>query len=343
MSDNVRNFIVGIVTIIALTGLGGLLMMLGELDSLLRTRYAVTMNTNIAAGLRVGSPVELNGVPVGSVSEISLTLEKPEYPVRVVMMIDDRFDIPMDIVPRVEQSLIGGTTILQLRTPQRDAGTPFTVMAKDGKASLTAFQRTLIEQIMAELDARTQGLTDSLASFNRLTETYIALGENLNDLVRRQDGDAIAQGETPNLHAAVARLNVVLERAASVVTRADEWLADEELRLSLHETLAGARRMIDTAAATFEQFTSTAVKLEADAGDMMLRLVPVADELAATLEEVRRLTRLASEGRGTVAQLLNNPDLYNALTDAAIRLERALIEAQLLMQKINAEGLPLRF
>jgi hypothetical protein len=71
--------------------------------------------------------------------------------------------------------------------------------------------------------------------------------------------------------------------------------------------------------------------------------MPVADSLSATLEDVRRLTRLASEGQGTVAQMLNNPDLYNSMTDAAQRLERALTEAQLLIEKYKAEGVPIHF
>jgi hypothetical protein len=44
-----------------------------------------------------------------------------------------------------------------------------------------------------------------------------------------------------------------------------------------------------------------------------------------------------------MAQLLNNPDLYNSMNDAAVRLERALTEAQLLIEKFKAEGVPVRF
>ena len=41
--------------------------------------------------------------------------------------------------------------------------------------------------------------------------------------------------------------------------------------------------------------------------------------------------------------MLNSPDLYLSLPDAAIRLERALTDLQLLVQKIRAEGLPIDF
>ena len=76
---------------------------------------------------------------------------------------------------------------------------------------------------------------------------------------------------------------------------------------------------------------------------MVQRLLPVADELAVTLEEIRRLTTLATEGEGTVALLLNNPDLYLSLDDAATQLDEALREVRLFIQKVKAEGLPINY
>ena len=50
----------------------------------------------------------------------------------------------------------------------------------------------------------------------------------------------------------------------------------------------------------------------------------------------------ASEGNGTVGMLLNNPDLYNSLTEAAVRLQRVLEEVQLLIEKLKAEGVQIK-
>ena len=67
------------------------------------------------------------------------------------------------------------------------------------------------------------------------------------------------------------------------------------------------------------------------------------DALGATLEEVRRVAKLASEGQGTAGQLLNNPDLYNSLNDAAVRLNRTLTDLQVLIQQLRAEGFIIQF
>ncbi len=79
MKEGVRNFVVGLTTIGSLVGLAVLLLLFGELDSLIRPRYALTINTNHAVGLRPGSSVELNGVPVGVVDSIRVRVETP-YP-----------------------------------------------------------------------------------------------------------------------------------------------------------------------------------------------------------------------------------------------------------------------
>ena len=72
-------------------------------------------------------------------------------------------------------------------------------------------------------------------------------------------------------------------------------------------------------------------------------LLPAADELGTTLERFRQLLVKIDEGEGTVAQLINNPDLYRSLADAATRLEQTLIEVQLLVQKLKTEGIAIEF
>ena len=47
-----------------------------------------------------------------------------------------------------------------------------------------------------------------------------------------------------------------------------------------------------------------------------------------------------NRGEGTVGQLARNPELYNSVKDAADRLEMALRELQLRVQKYKDEGIP---
>lgn len=336
MKENARNFIVGLVAIVGLVGFAGLLMSFGELDQLINPRYRVLIRADNAAGLRPGSPIEYSGVPIGVIDSISIVRD-PQYPVEITCMINNDVQLPSNVEPFTITQLIGGGARLQLNVPNEPASDIF--LPTDGTAVITAHIRGgIFEQFTAELDARMQPILAGLESFNTLSATYIELGNNLNDLLVLQNESDFAAGAQPNLRTAVLRLNRALDEVTEGLALVKEWLGDEQMRADAQLAVSRARQLIEEATTAVNHYTKLADTLQADADEIAQRLMPVIDQLAATLEDVRRVTQAATQGQGTVAQLLNNPDLYNSLYDAAIRLERALVEAQLLLQKLRAEG-----
>jgi len=342
MREVARNFTVGLTTILALGGLAALLMLFGELDRWVASRYHLTLLINSAGGLNAGSQVLLDGVRVGMVESVSVQ-QDPDYPVRVQALIDRTIRIPADVEPRIEMALIGTSASLWLRTPPVNLARPRTYLGTDGQAILTGHHRSLVEELTAGLDERMGSLVNALDNFEELSATYVELGENLNDLVRPQSGAEQAGGVDPNIRSAVVKLNAALDDAREALALAKNWLGDEQIRADARSAIAKANTLIEKATTTFDRYAALADTMEIKADDLMRTLTPVAEEMGATLIEVRRLTQLATSGGGTVGQLLNNPDLYNSLNDAALRLERALAEAQLFIEKIKAEGVPLNF
>lgn len=345
MTPNGRNFIVGLVSIIALVAFATLLMLFGELDELRTKRYDVQIYMNSAGGLRTGSTVELDGVPVGRVESLILdpSPDRPGYPVHVVARIHETVRIPVTTQGAVDAQLIAGAAILQLRSTPAPPGETLRYHPKDGKAELLIDHRPLLEQIVSELDTRTEPLIRAMESFDELSHTYIEVGRNLNNLIAPQNAQTIADGDSPNLHAAVVRFHDIIDETQMTLQLAQNWLGDEQLRHEIRAAVINARQLIEDAAATLSQVGEFTSQLESRADDLVARLVPIADELAVIFEQVRMMTQAATEGEGTIAQLLNNPDLYNNLNDATIRLERALREIQLFIQKASAEGLPVRW
>ncbi|TVQ55676.1 MAG: MCE family protein [Phycisphaerales bacterium] len=339
MPDFARNFVIGFVSIVALLGFAALLMFFGELDLIRTDRYAVEVRMNIAGGLRSSSVVELNGVSIGRVEKIELVEEDPIHPVRVLLKINHPHRIPKNVRASVEQSLLAGTAMLQLVSqPLPEGETELEYLPTDGSGQMEAFEQSLIDKITKDLDERTAPLLDALERFDELSRTYTALGENLNELV-----SPLTDDEDLNLRAAIIKLNTVLDEARDALALASDWLGDDQIRHDVREAVANAGTLIERATATFERYSELAAHLETSADEMLERLVPMADEMSATLAEVRTLVHRAGDGEGTIAQLLNNPDLYESLLDAAVRLDQALQDARLLIQKIKAEGLPVQF
>ncbi len=343
MREGARNFIVGVTSAGALLGLAGLLMSFGELDRYTNPRYQITVLTNNAAGLRAGGGVEFNGVPVGIVHAVGTETADAAHPVRVHLAISDHVILPADVVPTVFTPLIGGSAVLQLTSPPHDANQPLATLPTDGSASLTAeLSGGMFDAIASTLDERMKPLMESLEKFNRLADTFTSVGENLNTLMQTQDGASLANGEPPNLRTAVVRINLAIEEATEGLRLAKEWLNDENLKADVNGAVTKANQLIDKATQAVDHYTQLADSMKGNADDITKRAANVADQLAATLEDVRSLARKANAGEGTMGQMLNNPDLYNALTEAAVRLEKALVELQLFIQKVKAEGLPFK-
>ena len=327
MNASGKNFILGLTTLIALVGIVVLLMLFGEMESFVRSRYSVTIECPNAAGLRPGSTVELNGVPVGRIDDVTYAAGL-HYPVRIIALIDETVLIARGVIPYASVQLLGGSATLQLETAPGGDGT----LPTDGSAVLhEPIRSRLMEELTASLDSRMQPLLDGMEDFRELAR-------NLNELVRPVDPDR--PGETRNIRWAVETLNQVLDDVREALAMAKAWLGDEELRLDARVAVHNANVLIEQATDTMEQFAKLAGRIEADSESVSKHLAPVLDELASTLEEVHGLVARATEGEGTIAQLLNNPDLYNSLDDAAIRLERTLREVQLLVEKVKADGLP---
>lgn len=352
--ERVRNLLVGLVTIGAGGGLVALMLLFGELDAFVRPRYAITINTDHAAGLRRGSAVELNGVPIGIIDQIEIHPGVPR-PVQVLALIDQGIGIPQSAVPYATSSLLGGAAVLEIEATI-DGDTA--LMLQDGTASIDATIRSrMIEQLTAELDTRMGPLMTALEQFEtlsatyvdvgrdlrELSETYVDVGRNINGLFEPQSDEALEAGASPNLHTALRQAYGVMDDTRAAIALAREWLADEQLRADARTAVERASTLMDQASETLARLTRLADGLETDASKLVQRVLPVADEAALTLEEIRRLTRLAADGDGTVSLLLNEPDLYRSLNDAAVRLEQAVREVKLLAEKIKAEGLPVGF
>jgi ABC-type transporter Mla subunit MlaD len=348
MREGARDFTVGIVSIAGLLALALLMFYFGELERFTNPRYGILLRTTNAAGLRGGSGVEFNGVPIGVVDRVVIGPDR-EYPVEVNLLIQRHVQIPRNVEVGVAAPLIGGSALLKLNEPLAAATSPATTSAPvetlptDGSARITAeLASGMLDSLASQLEERMKPVLESLEKFNKLADTYTQVGDNLNAMLVEQGADAIANGEPPNLRTAVAKINTAIDEATEGLRLAKQWLDDEQLRADVKNAVSKANQLIDQATSAVEHYTKLAGSLEKDANDLTRRMLSVSDDVAATLENVKALSAMARNGEGTLGQLLTNADLYNSLNDAALRLERTLIELQLFIQKVKAEGLPMK-
>jgi phospholipid/cholesterol/gamma-HCH transport system substrate-binding protein len=334
MKDRYRDAIIGIAAIAGVSACIAMLLAFGSLRELGRDAYDVTVRLNRAGGLRYGSQITLDGVPIGVVDAVALELGEAN-PVRVTCRLDEWVRIPVDHMVQVETALIGGGTRLSVLSLDPNGGRA--VFMPGDVPPLTGKFLSLDESLIQALDSKMLPVTESFKEVGALAAVYGDLGRRLNEMVGADPEDE------EGLTASVVRINRTLAEAERAFNIAGEWLGDEQLREDAKQAVFKANLFIERAADAAVAAGELATELGREAPAFMARLAITADAVDATLTEVRRVIRTAGEGEGTVGKLLNDPSLYNDLDDAARRLDATLATLSTLIDAIKAEGVKVEF
>lgn len=342
MSETKRNILVGVTTIVALVGMGYMVLIFGEVPGWMANEYVVKVNLDSAGGLASGSRVHLNGVDVGQVKTVRLT---EHLDVELTCLIDGTFRIPATAKVHVAASVLGGTARLDITAPPLPPDAPpATYLPTDGSSALTGSSSQLTERLVGQVDAFVADARKAMAKFDEVatsfTETakqFTATAKKVEQQFDPQSDDDIASGRVKaNLNSAIAEAHARLVEAQTAIDSINKLVSDEQLLRDIRQTAANARKA-----------TENADKLVTDAGvkvdQVARRIVALADDASKTLEHANQLMAEMRSGQGTAGRFVQDPAMYNAVTDAALRLGDALKELKLLIEKWKAEGLDLNF
>jgi phospholipid/cholesterol/gamma-HCH transport system substrate-binding protein len=281
---------------------------------------------NRAGGLRYGSQITLDGVPIGTVESVDLEIDR-ERPVLFNCRIDDWVRIPVDHLVKVDAALIGGGTRLAILSldPSADRAT-----YESGRTPvLTGTFMSLDETLATSLDVRMGPIAESFSDQ--------ALGEQLRDLVSTGGPEGVGIGST------IERINATLDQANLAFGAATGWLDDEQLREDARSAIFKANLLIERATTAALAAGRLATTLEAETPTLIASLSSTAAAVDDTLAEIRGLVGRASEGEGTLGRFINDPALYEDLDDAAKRLADTLAAIEALVEAIKAEGIDVDF
>lgn len=318
MSPTVRDFIIGLCTIIALIGLSILLIRFGEIRT--TSQYEIQIPSLTANGLRAGSSVTLNGVKVGSIEGVHVSND-PRWPVLVIAGIDETHLVPTTAEPFATSSLLGTGASLELLVEPSATVAP--TYPTDGTARMDGPIRNLmLTRLNEALDER---LKPVLSSVEELSATYNELGQGVLAMI----GETSLEG--PTIQTTLARVNGALELV-------EAWIGDPKLREDMHDLLGTSVIFVNKGIDMVEEMTVLARNIDVQSQALVDELVPVASELSRLLDTSRRLVKEIHDGDGTLGQLVRNPDLYNSLEASMTQLQEAIISFKLLVDQLREEG-----
>ncbi|HVZ93670.1 MAG TPA: MlaD family protein [Phycisphaerales bacterium] len=334
-----RDILIGSTAVLGLAGLAAMLLMFGELSFVRTPTYAVTLKLDSAGGLGRTSAVRLNGVRIGMISSITNTPD-PRDGVVIGLAVDEGVRIPRDVKIGFDRGLVGESS-LALTIP-RERPTPDPGFIEPG-GTIEGSGMGPLDTIAAMIDERLKSIGDAAASFKAVCETYERVGRRAEELLAPRTIAEVEGGQPANLTSALARFD-------AAISDARKWLGDESLRTDAATAVKRAAEVFDKAGEAVGAWTRAATDISGEGKRIADTMENAGRDFAAltrgigeVLNEVHAITGRINAGEGTIGQLVSNPDLYRSLNDAAKRLEKALTEAQLLIEKYRTEGIPIQW
>lgn len=372
MPPRTREIKVGLLILAAFAVLAAGVFLIGEKNNLFSRKNRYYVEFGSAGGLRQGNPVQLNGVDVGTVEQVILPQNPAAQQIQVWISVDRQYaerlrgpqqpgaaggDTSPPSQARIKTLGLLGDKFIELNSGSLE----YPVIPDGGK--IPAAQPTNVDALLAsgedvmdnvvEISAslstilgrmeRGEGvlgeLTTDSESGRRLRDSLIGTSESLERIAAR-----IETGEGPlprllNDRKMADQLASSLDRFESLLAQAQTGpgllpglLNDPSMRTQVTDTLATLQQM----ARDLQGFTAD---LETSDG-LLPRLMKDEEysrEITGKVSEiVNRLNEISlkiSEGNGSAAKLINDPQIYDAVNDVIIgvnesRLLRWLIRSR---------------
>lgn len=364
---------VGFLVLVALVLLAAAVFLIGEQNNLFRPMNHYWIAFDSASGLQAGNPVQLNGVDVGRVEDIVLPEDPSIHQLRVKIAVDSRYAarIRKDSEARIKTLGLLGDKYVEIGSGSEEVpkisdggqvqAAPATnidrMIASGGDAveNIVAISVSLarilerlergegvLGQLLAPLPEELRGEEQSVVYL--LQDTLSRIDAIVADIEggRGPVGRLISDEElAAKLTTSVNRLDSILEAAEEGDGLAPTLLHDAELARSVRETVANLEQ-------SSERLTRFTRELEEGEG-ILPRLLQdeeyadeVLDELRTLLEELNVAVTKVTEGDGTVARLLEDPSVYQAIQDVVVGIDESAI-LRWLVRNRQKKGIEMRY
>jgi len=330
---------VGVLVLVALVALTALVfLMSGNTGGgFLVGKITVRSYFENSAGLKLGAPVNLDGVTIGSVKAIRIAPERPLTPVEVIMKVSKKYQPVLRSDARASLDTIGvlGDTVVDIESkyatgqPVQNGGELKTTETPNLTDVIKSSQGT-IEQLNTIL-AKVNNLVDSLntgkGSIGQLINNpmlYDKAVNTLNELQALVDGISNGKGSIGKLVADDTLYNRANDTIGKLQHIADEMDSGQGTigKLLKDETLYNNLKQ------STQNLNEILAQINSGKGSigMLTKNQEFANKLNTTVTQLNEILTQINSGQGTMGKLLKDDRLYNH-TDEVMTNSSDLIKA----------------
>jgi phospholipid/cholesterol/gamma-HCH transport system substrate-binding protein len=329
MNDRVMQFRVGVVVLATAIIAGILVVLFGDLPSLVQATYPLNMSFADARGIANGTPVRKNGILVGRVASVELD---ERGGVSVVADIDSYVPVYRDEQPRIASTLLGDAEIQLVPGTIRP---PRQRLAKD-EVLTGAVSRDPFE-VFATLEPK---MGTALESLTEASAAVTKLSANL---------DKLLLGEDDTFEKMVRKTETALDNFTLAMNNINDVMGDPNARAKLKETLNGLPEVmadlrttvqgigttVDTADRNLRNLEGLTRPLGERGEGMVAQVNQTIGRLDEVLQQAVFFTKALNESQGTLGKLVRDPQVYNDLAQAAANVNNLTRELRPIVNDVR--------
>jgi phospholipid/cholesterol/gamma-HCH transport system substrate-binding protein len=322
MDDQNIKFRVGVMVLAALLILGILIMLVGEVPSLVRGTYTVNVKFRDAPGVAPDSPVRKSGIRIGRVSSVQFDEENDG--VIVGLAIDSGVRLRRSDVCRISGGLLGDATLQFVPSGRKGAPTD---LITDGEF-LTGEASSSPLQAIGNLEG---SLGQAIHSVSTAGDEITKLAQKVNRFFETDDG---------RIARIVDRTDQALESFTTTLDSVNSILGDEQVKADLRRAFSelpgflqesraaveGIQQTVQLAGQNLRNLQGVTEPLGKKGPEMVEKIDRSVGRLDELLSQFVRFGRQINEQRGALGQLISNPELYDRLNRAATNIEQLTAE-----------------
>jgi phospholipid/cholesterol/gamma-HCH transport system substrate-binding protein len=319
---------VGVIVLGASVILTTLLFLMTSASGLGILSHKLTITTYFenSAGLKEGAAVNLQGVTIGNVKNVTVVTDSSRKltPVKVVMKLNEKYATSLKKDSKASLTTVGvlGDTVVDLNSqfavgPQLQDGDELKTLETPSLTDVVKASQGTIESlnvILAKMNVIVDNLQSGKGSIGQLINSpdlYNKANETVNELLKLEKNLNNGQGSIGKLmtdDTMYNRLNDAAGKLQSIANTLDKGqgtagmlLKDDSLYKNLNSTLEHANSLL----------------ADADAGKgglgLMLKDPKFREELSNTLTQVNTLVAGVNQGKGTLGKLTQDETAYTNL------------------------------
>ena len=340
---------VGLLVVAAFVILGVAVFLVSERRNLfaLKNRYYIQFETVL--GLATGSPVQLNGVTVGSVERVVLPESVDEELLTVWIDVDRRYGdrVREDSTARIKTLGLLGDKFIEISSGSADsplipsggyipAAAPTDVeklLATGGDAvqntvAISYSLRKILERMEAGEGILGELLTDSEAG-RSAKEGLVAIMEAVRSITGQIERGQGTLGQLIMDDEIAVKLDESVDRFGSVMASLDEGEGLVADLLHNAETRDRVQTLLRNLEMATESLSSTAEQLQS--GDGLLPALindeetgrQILEELQQMIQNLNLVSERLATGEGTLGRLIEDPAIYEALNDIIVGVDES--------------------